>query len=104
MENNPPVEIPIEMLSPEALVGVMNDFIVRDGTDYGYQEITHDKKLEQLRRQIVKGDVKIVFDAASESVTLMTQKDWHRFIRLGNDPNSSNSLGLDFIQRPRSKS
>ena len=80
MEKYNPVEIPIEMLSPEALTGVMNDFIVRDGTDYGFQEITHDKKLEQLRRQIVKGDVKIVFDEASESVTLITQRDWLRLI------------------------
>lgn len=76
-----PVEIPIELLSPEALTGIMNDFIGREGTDYGFHEITNEKKLEQIRRQIVKGDIKIVFDPASESVTLLTQTDWLRFLR-----------------------
>ena len=72
-----PVEIPAELLSPEALAGVINEFIFREGTDYGIREMAHEKKIEQIERQITKGEIKIIFDADSESVTLMTNRDWH---------------------------
>lgn len=74
----PPVEIPLEALSPQALAGVINEFIFREGTDYGIQEITHEKKIEQIQKQIIQGIVKIVFDPSSETVTLMTNQDWLR--------------------------
>ncbi len=75
----PPVEIPLEALSPQALAGVINEFIFREGTDYGIQEITHEKKIEQIQKQMSQGDIKIVFDPNSETVTLMTNQDWLRF-------------------------
>ncbi len=74
----PPVEIPLEALSPQALTGVINEFIFREGTDYGIQEITHEKKIEQIKKQMSQGDVKIVFDPSSETVTLMINQDWLR--------------------------
>jgi uncharacterized protein YheU (UPF0270 family) len=33
-------KIPVNKLSPEALQGVINEFISRDGTDYGEMEIS----------------------------------------------------------------
>ncbi len=92
VEPNPqPVEIPVDLLSAEALIGIINDFIGRDGTDYGLQEITHDKKAEQIRRQIAKGDIRIIFEATSESVTLITEKDWLRYRHPASGTDSSNS-------------
>lgn len=73
-----PVEVPIEILSPDALKGIINEFIFREGTDYGVQEISHEKKIEQIRRQLSRNEIKIVFDPASESVTLMTLQGWLR--------------------------
>ena len=86
-----PVEIPLDLLSAEALAGIINDFIGREGTDYGLHELTHDKKVEQIRRQIAKGDIRIIFEATSESVTLITQKDWLRYIHPVSEADSSNS-------------
>ncbi len=59
------------MLSPEALSGVIDDFILREGTDYGWQEATLEKKRADIRRQIEKGLAKIVYDSESESFTLL---------------------------------
>lgn len=75
-EPAPPVEIPADQLSPEALDGVIENFVTREGTDDGLQELAHDSKLERVRKQIAKGDIKIVFDPGSESVTLMTKHEW----------------------------
>ena len=72
----PPVEIDPGQLSPEAFAGIIENFILREGTDYGVHEVAFDKKADQLRKQIERGDLKIVFDPQSETVTLMTKRDW----------------------------
>jgi uncharacterized protein YheU (UPF0270 family) len=74
----PPVEIPIEALSEEALRGIVDNFIMREGTDYGVNEVSYDTKFLQVCRQIKSQDIRIVFDPNSESVTLMTKLDWNR--------------------------
>ncbi len=74
----PPVEIPLESLTPDALCGIIDQFIFREGTDYGTSEVEHSTKIQQIRRQLEKSQIKIVFDPASESVTLMTINDWKK--------------------------
>jgi len=65
------MDIPLESLSPEALQGVIDDFILREGTDYGIAEATLTKKRQDVLRQLEKGKAKIVFDAETESITLV---------------------------------
>jgi uncharacterized protein YheU (UPF0270 family) len=77
-ENQPPIEIPIEILSPDALQGIIDQFIFREGTDYGSSEVPHEVKVEQIRSQLRSSQIKIVFDPASESVTLMALGDWKK--------------------------
>lgn len=63
--------IPTDRLSPDALRGLMEEFISREGTDYGHHEYTLEQKLKQVQGQLDCGEVLIVFDAASESCTLL---------------------------------
>jgi len=72
--------IPYQQLSHEALIGLIEEYITRDGTDYGEQEIALDHKVKQIERQLASGDVVIVFDPASESVSLLTRRDAEIFI------------------------
>ena len=67
--------IPPQSLSAEALQGLIEEFITREGTDYGWDEVPLSAKVEQVRRQIEKGDVVIVFESASETVSLLTRRD-----------------------------
>lgn len=66
-----PIEIPIEQLSEEVLTGIIHNFIMREGTDYGLVEVSLDKKTEQIRKQLSKGLIKIFFDQSTETVTLI---------------------------------
>ncbi|MES2856976.1 MAG: YheU family protein [Bdellovibrionota bacterium] len=75
-EELPPVLIEPSELSPDALDGIIDNFIMRDGTDYGTQEVSYETKVKNVRRQLERGDVKIIFDPTSESVTLVTKQDW----------------------------
>jgi uncharacterized protein YheU (UPF0270 family) len=78
-----PVEVPVEALSPAALAGVVDAFVLREGTDYGMTEVSHEAKAAQVRRQLERGEAKIVFDSATGSVTLLTLADWKRLTRGG---------------------
>jgi uncharacterized protein YheU (UPF0270 family) len=73
-----PIEIAAENISKEALIGIIDAFILREGTDYGLIEANHQTKFQQIETQIQKGDTKIVFDPATETVTLLTQTEWLR--------------------------
>ena len=79
-ERDPPVVVPAQALSEDALKGLIISFVLREGTDYGVQEITHDAKVEQVRRQIQAGEVKILFDPVSESVTLITSLEYKKLL------------------------
>lgn len=67
--------IPHEQLSSDTLQGLIEEFITREGTDYGHEEVSLDTKVAQVLRQLQRGDVVIVFDPSSESVSLLTQRD-----------------------------
>ena len=65
------VEISPESLSPAALRGVVEEFVTREGTDYGHAERTLEGKVDDVMRQIERGEAKIWFDPESETVTLV---------------------------------
>lgn len=72
--------IPVEQLSADALEGLIESFIMREGTDYGAEEIALSAKVEQVRQQLNAGDVIIVFDASTESVNIMTRHQYHEWM------------------------
>jgi uncharacterized protein YheU (UPF0270 family) len=70
-ERPPPVEVPHTELSAEALRGVIDGFVLREGTDYGEVERSHAQKVADVRRQLERGEVRIEFDPLTESVNLV---------------------------------
>ena len=53
--------IPHQELSPEALQGFIEEFVTRDGADYGERETPLEDKVAQVRRQLDLGTAVIVF-------------------------------------------
>ena len=72
--------IPVEQLSSDALEGLIESFIMREGTDYGAEEVALSVKVEQVRQQLNVGDVVIIFDSSTESVNLMTRHQYHEWM------------------------
>jgi uncharacterized protein len=66
-----PVEVPPDALSPEALQGLVEEFVMREGTDYGAREHTLEEKRASVLTQIARREVVILFDVDSESTTLI---------------------------------
>lgn len=69
-----PVEVPYSALSADALRGLVEEFVTRDGTDYGVRERTVEEKCRDVMRQLERGEVKIVFDPASRSANLVPRR------------------------------
>jgi uncharacterized protein YheU (UPF0270 family) len=65
-----PVEVPHRALSPDALRGVVEAFVLREGTDYGAREFSHAEKVQQVLDGLDRGEVRILFDPMTETVTL----------------------------------
>ena len=65
--------IPYQQLSKEALDGVLEEYINREGTDYGLHEYSLEDKKEQLLAQIKSGRAQIVFDHGSQSVSILAK-------------------------------
>ncbi len=70
-----PLQIPIDSLSPEALDGLVEEFITRDGTDYGLLEKTLAEKKSAVLRQLQRGEVVIAFDSESETCNIISKDD-----------------------------
>ncbi len=67
------VTIPYQDLTPEALQGVIEEFVTRDGTDYGESEIALDTKVRQVLNQLHTGKVVIVFDQKTETCNIVSK-------------------------------
>lgn len=67
--------IPYEQLSSDALQGLIEEFITREGTDYGFEEVSLNTKVEQIKQQLKRRDIVIVFDGATESVSILSRRD-----------------------------
>jgi uncharacterized protein YheU (UPF0270 family) len=64
------IKIPLESLSAEALEGVIEAFVLREGTDYGHRDFTLEEKREAVRRQLRQGVAEIWFDPETGSTTV----------------------------------
>jgi uncharacterized protein len=69
------VKIPYDQLSPEALHGVIEEFVTRDGTDYGKTEVSLETKISQISRQLKSGKIIVVFDETSQTCNILKSDD-----------------------------
>lgn len=67
--------IPFEQLSPEALDGLIEEFVTRDGTDTGYAKKSVDRDIEAVKRQLRQGRVVIVFDPGTNTCNIVSTED-----------------------------
>ena len=67
-----PVSVPHTALASDVLRGVLESFILREGTDYGERELSLDDKVERVMRLLERGDARIVFDPPTGTVDIVT--------------------------------
>ncbi|MSQ67480.1 MAG: YheU family protein [Gammaproteobacteria bacterium] len=67
-----PLLIPHAALSNVALRGVVEAFILREGTDYGDQVFSLAQKVAQVMAQLQRGEAELRFDPASATLAIVS--------------------------------
>ena len=65
------MEISHRELSEAALRGVVESFVLREGTDYGERNFSFEEKIGAVMHQLDRGEAVIVFDADTETVSIV---------------------------------
>jgi len=68
------VAVPHAQLAPEVLRRLIEEFVTRDGTDYGAIERTLSEKVAVVLEQLEAGEVAIVVDAESETIDIVVRR------------------------------
>lgn len=63
--------IPFEQLPPETLRNLIEDFVTRDGTDYGMHESSLESKVQHVKQALKTKQAVIVFDEETETCNLL---------------------------------
>ena len=73
--------IPADQIQKDTLNNILEEFINREGTDYGDIEIDLVSKLNRLRPKVLSGDILIIFDEKLESITLITKQQYQETLK-----------------------
>ena len=65
------IKIPATELTDDALLGVIDAFILREGLDYGQQDFTVDEKRERVRALQQSGAAEICFYPENEHIDIV---------------------------------
>ena len=65
------MEIPHNQVPEQTLLAIIEEFISREGTDYGPREYTLDEKVEKVKSQLFNGEIKLMFDSETSSCNLV---------------------------------
>ena len=65
--------IPYEKLSTEALEGLIEEFVTRDGTDTGYEKKSLVNDVAMVKRQLKRGDAVIVYDKSTKTSNIVSR-------------------------------
>ena len=57
--------VPYNALEPDTLTALIEEFVSRDGTDYGDEEVSLSEKVSKVKTMLTTGEVVIVFIASS---------------------------------------
>jgi uncharacterized protein YheU (UPF0270 family) len=66
-----PVVVPPAALPADTLRALVEEFVTRDGTDYGVRERTLDEKVRDVMRQLARDEAHIVYDPGSATANIV---------------------------------
>ena len=67
--------VPWDRIGAIAQQSVIEEYVTREGTEYGFEDVPLAAKVQQVRRQLERGEVVVFFDLATEAVNLATKRE-----------------------------
>ena len=74
------IKIPIESLDRSIIFSIIEEFVLREGTDYGAYEVNFQSKIDEIYRKLESDEYSISYDESTESCTIIANVslDKHR--------------------------
>ena len=66
--------IPYDQLQPETLTALLEEFVSRDGTDYGEEEIALEAKVAQVKAKLASGEAVILFSESTGQCNIVPKE------------------------------
>ena len=77
--------IPVEELTADTLFNLVESFVLREGTDYGEQEVNLQQKVEQVIAQLKSKQAFILYSELHETVNIISQQELAEMQASGSD-------------------
>ena len=68
--------IPLEQINEDTLTAIIEEFILREGTDYGVIDASKADKITQVKLQLQQGSAVIVYSELHESVNILPREQF----------------------------
>jgi uncharacterized protein YheU (UPF0270 family) len=63
--------IPLDQLPHETLTAIIDGFILREGTEYGAEDVSKEAKISQVKKQLEQGSAVLVYSELHESINIL---------------------------------
>jgi uncharacterized protein YheU (UPF0270 family) len=63
--------IPLEQLTSETLSAIIENFVLREGTEYGSEDVSLNDKITQVHQQLKQGTALLVYSELYETVNIL---------------------------------
>lgn len=80
------MQIPVDRLDAETLTRVIEEFVSREGTDYGQSSPDLLAKVEGIRRKLKSGEAVLCFDEVSETCHILSREAYRSLQKGGVQP------------------
>jgi uncharacterized protein YheU (UPF0270 family) len=68
--------IPLDQLPYETLIAIIEGFILREGTEYGAEDISKEAKISQVKKQLEQGSAVLVYSELHESINILPSEQF----------------------------
>lgn len=63
--------IPYKELEPDTLTGIIREFVLREGTEYGADDVPLAQKVAQVKMQLANGSAFLVYSELHDTVNIL---------------------------------
>jgi len=74
------LEIPHKELNRDTLTALIESFVLREGTDYGENEVSLEKKVNDIFLQVRAGELVILFSPEDDSFNIVSKQELPNYL------------------------
>ncbi len=77
--------IPVEQLEAETLTAIIEQFVLREGTDYGENTYSLEQKVAHVRSQLEQKLAVLVYSELNERVDILPMREYKKMLANGQE-------------------